>query len=186
MISIRRATERDIQALSAKLLGLLEDETSQVYRDNVAKFGIPSEVVRKAFSEKALLEATASGKSTFYLALENRREIVGFAQMVQKDAKTVELDRIVVFLEYARKGIGTRILNKVVRDTRLVKADAIIVNAGKDETHARRFYERNGFSAVKEEVVEYPWGSKVTLVTYRLRLGHGRETKADEKPAPRC
>jgi ribosomal protein S18 acetylase RimI-like enzyme len=183
MVTIRKATKHNIQALSVKLLGLLEDETSQVYQDNVAKFGIPSEVVREAFSEKALLEVAASGKSTFYLALEDGREIVGFAQTVQKDAKTVELDRIVVFPEYARKGIGTRILNRVIRDARLRKADAIVVNAGKDEAHARRFYEKNGFSAVKEETVEYPWGSKITLVAYRLQLEHGRKPKANIEPA---
>ena len=183
MIIIKKATKRGIQALSIKLLGMLEDETSQVYRDNVTKFGIPSEVVREAFSEKSLLEAAVSGKSTFYLALGDGREIVGFAQTVQNDAKTVELDRIVVFPEYTRKGIGTRILNRVVRDAKLRKADAIAVNAGRDEAHARRFYEKNGFSAVKEETVEYPWGSKITLVTYRLQLGHGRKPKADEKPS---
>ncbi len=136
MIIIKKATKRGIQALSIRLLGMLEDETSQVYRDNVAKFGIPSEVAREAFSEKSLLGVAASGKSTFYLALGDGREIVGFAQTMQNDAKTVELDRIVVFPEYARRGIGTRILNRVVRDARLRKADAIAVNAGKEEAHA--------------------------------------------------
>ena len=170
MITVRRATEQGVQALSKKLLSLLEDETSQVYQDNVAKFGVPSEVVREAFSEKALLEAAATGKSRFYLAIEDAREIVGFAHTVRKDAETVELDRIVVFPDYARRGIGTRILNRVVRDARLSGAGTIVVNAGKDETHARRFYEKNGFAAVKEEAVEYPWGSKITLVTYRLQL----------------
>jgi len=183
MITVRRATEHGIQALSRKLQCLLEDKTSEVYQDNVAKFGIPSEIVREVFSEKALLEAAASGKSTFYLALGDKRGIIGFAQTVQHGLGTVELDRIVVFPEYARKGIGTQILNRVVRDARLKKADAVVANAGKDEAHARRFYEKNGFEAVKEETVEYPWGTRITLVTYRLQLEHNCRQKASKKPA---
>jgi len=183
MITVYRATERGVQALSRKLQCLLEDKTSELYQDNVAKFGIPSEIVREAFSEKALLEAAASGKSCFYLALGDKREIVGFAQTVQRGLGTVELDRVVVFPKYTRKGIGTRILNRVVKDARLKKADAVVANAGKGEVHARQFYEKNGFEALKEETVEYPWGTRTTLVTYRLQLEHGRKPKASKKPA---
>jgi len=183
MITVCRVTEHGIQVLSRKLQCLLEDKTSQVYQDNVTKFGIPYDIVREAFSEKVLLEAAASGKSFFYLALENKSEIVGFAQTLQHGADTVELDRIVVFPDYTRKGIGTQILNRVIKDARLKKADAIIVNAGKGEDHARRFYEKNGFNVVKEEMVEYPWGGRLTLVTYRLQLEHKRNPKTSKKPA---
>jgi len=183
MITIRRATEQGIRQLSKKLLSLLEDETSQVYQDNIAKFSIPGEVVKEAFSEKALLEAATTGNSRIYLAMKDGQEIVGFAQTIHKSLDTVELDRIVVFPKYTRRGIGTRILNKAVKDAKLGGADVVVVKAGRNETHARRFYEKNGFEAVKEEVVEYPWGSKITLATYRLRLRHGRKPKANEKPA---
>ncbi len=33
--------------------------------------------------------------------------MVGFAQIVEQDSKTVELDRLLVFPEHVRKGIGT-------------------------------------------------------------------------------
>jgi len=178
MVTICRTTEHGIRTLSKKLLSLLEDKTSQVYQDNVAKFGIPVEYVRESFSETALLEAAASGKSTFYLALDNSQEIVGFAQTVQHDKDTVELDRIVIFPKYTRKGIGTTVLNRVIEDAKLKKASAIVANAGKDEAHARRFYEKNGFTAIKEETIETPWGGRITLVTYRLQLEHEQKPKA--------
>jgi ribosomal protein S18 acetylase RimI-like enzyme len=183
MVIIRKATKHGIQALSRKLLSSLEDKTSQVYQDNVAKFGIPYEYVRESFSKKALLEAAASDKSCFYLALENEIKIVGFAQTLQHGADTVELDRIVVFPDYTRIGIGTQILNRVIKDARLKKADAIIANAGIDEDHARRFYEKNGFNVVKEETIEYPWGGRLTLVTYRLQIEHKRKPKTSKKSA---
>lgn len=168
--TINKATPNGIRALSKKLMKMLEDKNSQLYQENVAKFGIPEEYAKKVFSEETLL-AASSGKASFYLALENRRKILGFAQTVQHDSGTVELDRIVVFPEYARKGIGTRLLARVVKDEKKKGTRTIIVNAGKEEAHARHFYEKNGFKPLKEALIEAPWG-KITLVTYQLDLHH--------------
>lgn len=170
MITFRKATQHGACALSRKLLTLLEDKDSQIYKENVAKFDIPEEYVKKAFSEETLLEAVASGKSTFYLALENGCKILGFAQIVQQDASTAELDRIVIFPEYTRKGMGTQLLAKVLRDQKHKGTRTVIVNTGKEETHARLFYEKNGFKQVKEATIDTPWGNKLTLVTYKLEL----------------
>jgi hypothetical protein len=51
IITVRKATRRDIRSLSRKLLKLLEDKNGPIYMENVAKFDIPEEYVRKAFSE---------------------------------------------------------------------------------------------------------------------------------------
>ncbi|MCJ7424391.1 GNAT family N-acetyltransferase [Candidatus Bathyarchaeota archaeon] len=168
-ISVSKATVHGIRTLSKKL-ELLEDKNSQIYQENVAKFGIPEEYVRKAFSEEAVLEATKSGKSTIYLALENRCKILGFAQTIQRDHLTTELDRIVVFPSHTRMGIGTRLLTKAVNDEKKKGTKTIIVNAGKKETHARRFYEKNEFKPTKETEMDAPWGSKIVLVTYQLQI----------------
>jgi len=133
MTTFRKATKRDIKVLSIKLLTLLEDKNSQIYQENVAKFSIPDEYVKEAFAEETLLNAAASEKANFYLALDNN-EIIGFAQTKQK-------------------GINT-----------------IIVKAGREETHARRFYQKNGFKKTSETTIEAPWGKKLTLITYQLRL----------------
>ena len=67
MITVSEATESGVRALSRKLLKLLEDKNSQIYQDNVAKFGIPKEYVKKAFSEKTLLEALLLQKQRYTL-----------------------------------------------------------------------------------------------------------------------
>ncbi|MGQ9566245.1 MAG: GNAT family N-acetyltransferase [Candidatus Bathyarchaeales archaeon] len=169
MAIIKRACEKDIQVLSKKLLSLLEDKNSQIYQDNIAKFGIPEEYVKNAFAEKTLLKRATTGKATFYLALENS-EIIGFAQTIQQNAKTIELDRIVIFPQHARKGIGTQLLREVVADQEQKGIDNIIVNAGKEESHARQFYEKNGFKQIKEVTIETPWGKELAIVTYQLCL----------------
>jgi N-acetylglutamate synthase-like GNAT family acetyltransferase len=169
MITVKKATREDIRLLSRKLLTLLEDRDNQAYQENVAKFGIPEEYVKKAFAEETLLKAAATGKATFYLALENN-EIMGFAQIIRQDANTAELDRIIVFPKLTRKGIGTKLLHKTLIDQKQKGINTITVKTGKEETHARLFYEKNGFKQIKEAIIEAPWGKKLILITYQLRL----------------
>jgi N-acetylglutamate synthase-like GNAT family acetyltransferase len=170
MITVRKATKHDVQALSKKLLELLENTSSQLYQENVAKFSVPEAYVKQAFSAETFQKALESGKSVIYLALENGSRVLGFAQTVRHDKSIAELDRIVVFPEYTRKGIGSRLLARVLSDEARKGTKAVIVNAGKDETHARRFYEKNGFKQMKKSTVDTPWGSKISLVTYQFEL----------------
>ena len=169
MTTIRIATKEEIRSLSRKLLRLLENREGQIYQENVAKFGIPDEYVKKTFSEEEMLEAATTAQAVFYLALEGR-EIVGFAEAVKQDENTVELDRIIVFPESTRKGIGTELLEKAIIDQKQRGCTIMVVRAGKEETHARKFYEKNGFEQQSEAEVETPWGRKVSLVTYKLDL----------------
>lgn len=170
MIIVRKATKHGMRMLSNKLLKLLNDKNSQFYQENIAKFGIPESYVKQAFSEETVQKAVESGKSVIYLALENGRKILGFAQTVRLDKSIAELDRIVVFPEYTRRGVGTQLLARVLKDEQRRGTKALIVNAGKNETHARRFYEKNGFRQVKESTIGTPWGSKLSLVTYQFEL----------------
>jgi len=173
-ITVHKATEKDIKALSEKLCKLLEDKTGKLYQDSVMKFGIPDEHVKKTFSEEALLRAVQLKKATFYLARKNRSSILGFAQIIEQDSISVELDRIVVFPEYERKGIGTKLLKRAVADQKKRKTKTIVVMTGRDENHARAFYEKNGFKQVKEEMLEFPWGKKIPIVVYHFELEHRR------------
>lgn len=176
LISFSRTSWHGVKALSRKLLKLLDDTNSQVYQQNVAKFDIPEEYVWKAFAEETLLDTLDSGRATFYLALENRCKILGFAQTVKHSDETVELDRIVIFPEHAGKGLGTQLLAKILNDQRRIHVKTVVVNAGKDEKLARRFYEKNGFSFVEEKTVKASWGD-LALALYRLQLKPLRTAK---------
>ena len=132
-ITTNKASQNGVRALSRKLTELLKDKSSQIYQDNVTRFGIPEKYVRQAFSEKTMPETATSGKSEFYLALENRCKILGFAQMTQKNESLAELDRIVIFPENTRKGIRTQLPSKVLAEQKRIRT--IIVNAGKEENH---------------------------------------------------
>lgn len=174
IITVRKATVKNIKALSKKLGELLEEKKGKLYQDNVVKFGIPEEYVRKAFSEETLLKAVQSGKAAFYLTRKNRNSILGFAQIMEQDSVSVELDRIVVFPEHERKGIGTKLLKRAVADQKKRRTKTIVVKTGRDENHVRAFYEKNGFKQVKEEMLEFPWGKKIPIVVYHFELEHRR------------
>ncbi|MCW4045296.1 MAG: GNAT family N-acetyltransferase [Candidatus Bathyarchaeota archaeon] len=169
MIKIKKATQKDIQGLSKLLLALLENKNSQLYQDNVSKFGIPEDYVNNAFARETMLKAAATGKTTFYLALDGN-EIAGFAQVTLQDGCIAELDRIIVFPQYARQGVGTQLLHEAIADHKQKGAKTLIVNAGKEEAHARRFYEKNVFKQINEKLIDTPWGKKLTLVTYQLHI----------------
>jgi N-acetylglutamate synthase-like GNAT family acetyltransferase len=170
MVSIRTASTEDIRILAGKLLPLLTDHKSDAYRENIAKFGIPDEYVKKVFAEQRLVDATGSGKTVFYIALE-KKDIIGFAQTIRNDEVIVELDRIFIFPGQTRKGIGTLLLKYAVRDQKRRGQKTMIVTAGRDEFHARSFYEKNGFEKQNETTVQTPWGTKMDFVTYSLDLG---------------
>ncbi|MGQ9597225.1 MAG: GNAT family N-acetyltransferase [Thermoproteota archaeon] len=61
------------------------------------------------------------------------------------------------FPEHTRKGIRTRLLSEVVADMREKRVLRIVVKTGKNEDHARRFCEKNGFRQVREESLQTPW-----------------------------
>ncbi|MCX8182223.1 MAG: GNAT family N-acetyltransferase [Candidatus Methanomethyliaceae archaeon] len=171
MVKIVEADEEAIRNLSRMLMKILEDENGEIYQENVAKFGIPKEYVKRAFIEENLLKMRNMGKAKFYLAMEDYcKTIIGFAQTMIIDEDTIELDRIIIFPEFTRKGIGTSLLQYTIKESKQRGFKKVVVNAGKDELHARRFYENNGFKKIEEYTIDAPWGKKLDLVSYQFSL----------------
>lgn len=164
LLEFRKANLDDLPGLSASLLGLL-DRSSDFYFENVTKFGIPDEYVRRAFSEGSLRDAATRG-SKFYLAFEGGR-IVGFCQVIPKGEVEAELDRIVVFPGHTGKGIGSRLLEYALAEQAREGTREVTVYAGKHEGRARAFYEKNGFGLVGETSVDAPWGRRIELAAYK-------------------
>ena len=168
-LGIKKATVEHAKQLHAMVMAGLTDKTSEVYRANVERFGIPEEYVRQAFSIEALTAAVKDKKQLFLVAVEGRK-LIGFAQTIRDDKGEAELDRIFLIPEQTGKGIGTRLLNESLNVLRIEGISRLMVKAGKDETLARRFYEKNGFKLVREVNVQAPWGRELKLVIYELRI----------------
>ena len=112
-VRIKKATVEDAGQLNKMMLAGLEDKTSEAYKENIERFGIPEEYVRQVFSLEELAKAVKDEKQLFLVAVENQK-VIGFAQTIRQDKKRAELDRIFLVPEKTGKGIGTRLLNKTV------------------------------------------------------------------------
>ncbi|MEM2057573.1 MAG: GNAT family N-acetyltransferase, partial [Thermoproteota archaeon] len=64
--------------------------------------------------------------------------------------------------------LGSKLLQHVLNESKKRGFKKVIVNTGKDEIRARRFYEKNGFKKLEEYVVDTPWGKKLELVCYQF------------------
>lgn len=170
-LGIEKATVEHAKQLHAMVMAGLADRTSEVYRANVERFGIPEEYVRQAFSIEALTVAVKDKKQLFLVAVEGGK-LIGFAQTIRDDKKAAELDRIFLIPECTGRGIGTRLLNKTLDVLRSEGTRRLTVKAGKDETLARRFYEKNGFKLVQEISVQAPWGRELGLAIYELQVAN--------------
>jgi len=109
-VSIRRATVEDAKQLNELMLTGLEDKTSDVYRENIEKFGIPEEYVRRVFSFEVLKKAVKDKNQLFLVAVKDQT-LMGFAQTIRQSKGSAELDRIFLLPEYTGKGIGTQLLS---------------------------------------------------------------------------
>jgi ribosomal protein S18 acetylase RimI-like enzyme len=166
---IKKATLEHAKQLHGIVMAGMADKTNEVYRANVERFGIPEEYVRQAFSIEALTAAVKDKKQLFLVAVEGER-LIGFAQTIRDDKGAAELDRIFLIPEHTGKGIGTRLLNKTMNVLRSEGISRLTVKAGKNETLARRFYEKNGFRLVQEVNVQAPWGRELNLALYELEI----------------
>lgn len=167
--SIKKATVEDARQLYKMMLAGLEDKTSEAYKANIERFGIPEEYVRQAFSLEALKKAVKDKKQLFLVAVENKK-VIGFAQTIRTNKETAELDRIFIIPEKTGKGIGTQLLNKTVDALKRENFHKLTVRAGKDETLARKFYEKNGFQLVEETTIQAPWSRELKLAVYEFKI----------------
>lgn len=80
-------------------------------------------------------------------------EPAGFAAWyVTDDPAEAKLDKLYVLQSQQRKGVGGRLIARVVELARIAGATALILNVNKGNAKAIRAYEKHGF-AVREAVV---------------------------------
>jgi len=64
--------------------------------------------------------------------------------------------------ELARAEMGTQLLRQTVADEKEKGIKTITANAGKNEVHARRLYEKSGFQLIRETSIHAPWVGSLT------------------------
>jgi [ribosomal protein S18]-alanine N-acetyltransferase len=81
-----------------------------------------------------------------FLVLEADREVIGFA-VSWYVADEIQLNNIGIIPEYRRRGMGTRLLDRLVADSyvRMPRPGKIVLEVSISNNAAMQFYKKNGF-----------------------------------------
>lgn len=160
-MKVRKAKQEDIR----KLKDVAEKSYHDSY-DGVLEEETIDKVLEDRYSKEGLKEIITSDESILIVAEEDK-SIVGFAyaSWINADA---ELESIYILPEYQSQGIGTKMLNLIIRELpKQVKS--VGVGAIKQNEDAKYFYISNGFEE-KEEVMEDFYGEKAKCKTFVKKL----------------
>src|SRR5262245_58208202 len=133
---------------------------------------IPDEIQRRLldswYSPESLRRALAVEGSSFFVA-ESAGDVIGFAQYVRRSAESVELTRIYVLPDRQRDGIGTRLVKAGLAKFAEEDLEYLTVAVERDNANGRRFYEKAGFTEVRE-ITQESAGFVLRLVECRRSI----------------
>jgi ribosomal protein S18 acetylase RimI-like enzyme len=102
------------------------------------------------YSPKSLKKQMINDKHTFII-IEDEETSVGFASYsTTKEQHIFKLHKIYVLPNQQGKGLGKAIIDFIVNDIKPQKASALQLNVNRNNK-AKNFYERLGFTVIKEE-----------------------------------
>lgn len=94
-------------------------------------------------------------------------KVKGFV-LLQPSKDRLLIDWIFVLEKFRKQGIGTKLLNYVIKYARNCGVRGISVNTGSKTNWARKFYEKNGFKKVGEVKKFFKFDSKHVFYWYQL------------------
>lgn len=160
MISIRTLTEKDIKQVQ-DVVTLSWNDT---YKQSIP-YTIQMRFLDEAYSEEALIDRIHH--SHFFIAEKNEC-IVGFANFsCIDDSGQVELGALYLNPNFKRQGIGTVLFETGLE--RIGDVKRVLVHVEKHNESAQAFYQKMGFTYVKE-FTELFYGhplQSVQLMLYR-------------------
>jgi GNAT superfamily N-acetyltransferase len=98
------------------------------------------------------LEDQIKNKHHFFLALQNYTP-VGFASFSHQGEKTYKLEKLYVLSEVQKTGAGKKLLETVETVAKSMGAEKLILNVNR-KNKAITFYQKNGFTVIREEDID--------------------------------
>ena len=94
-----------------------------------------------------ILESELKNNNSFYLVAKNKNEIVGFIGII-KNVDFVEILNIVVKKDFRNKGIGNKLLQKIIEVVKEIKMQEIYLEVNEKNKNAIKLYEKNNFEKI--------------------------------------
>ncbi len=95
-----------------------------------------------------------SGKGKFWIALDDN-EVVGTIAVRDLGSGKAKLNRMFVLESYRGSGLAQTLLDTALDHARLQRFTEIILNTHLFMKRAHRFYEKNGFNRISQELDKY-------------------------------
>ncbi len=166
MIEIIRAGKnhiKDIQAIS-------DAAWPQTFKEILSPAQIQY-MMHWMYSDESLQTQMDLKKHCFFLAKEND-DFLGYLSIqhnCEQSGKT-KIHKIYLLPGQQKKGIGKKLIETAEKEARKHNETAIYLNVNKHNANAIGFYRKNGFSLVKEEVIDIGNGFVMDDYVFEKRI----------------
>lgn len=160
-VHIRKLTKNDIKSVQEVVTLSWHDTYNHIIPRKIQK-----RFLHVTYSEEALIERM--DHSHFFIA-EKDNHIVGFANFsLLDDRGQIELGALYLHPDFKRQGIGKQLFHKGLNEIEGVKE--VLVHVEKHNKEAQAFYNKIGFTYVKE-IHEFFYGyplHSIQFILYRF------------------
>lgn len=158
-----------IQTATISDIPVIQQLTDEIWRPTYKDLLKPEQLeymVELIYSTASLTSQMTEKQHTFLLLYDELRPI-GFASYSATDETGVyKLQKIYVHGDYQGKGIGKLFLDNVIERVKALHATSLELNVKRDNK-ARFFYEKQGFTILKEEDINI--GNGYWMIDYVMR-----------------
>lgn len=145
-ITIRKMHYEDTKQVQS-----IAKKTWNATYEGIIPLEVQNNFLKSNYSDESMKQRIE--RSIVYVA-EVKGKVVGFANYsTVRDGGKVELAAIYLYPEFQGKGIGTALLQQLVKELKGLKE--IYINVEKDNKIGMNFYEAKGFEIVKESDIEF-------------------------------
>lgn len=143
---IRTATHSDIQKIIALVQMVWPSTYTAIIGAEQVKY-----MLEQFYSVEALESQMNNGH--VFLLFEENGIVQGFASYSEVEERTFKLHKLYVLTGYQKKGIGKRLIERVEKLVSSHSGEFLRLNVNRDNK-AKDFYERLGYSVLKEEDID--------------------------------
>ena len=94
-----------------------------------------------------ILESELKNNNSLYFVAKNKNEILGFIGII-KNFDFVEVLNIVVKKDFRNKGIGNKLLQKIIEVVKEMEMQEIYLEVNEKNENAIKLYEKNNFEKI--------------------------------------
>lgn len=142
-ITVRNATINDIDLIRE----LTYKVWPQTYSSIISKEQIDY-MLEMMYSKNSLVDQMSEGAQ--FIIFQDNKEAVGFASYKQVDTTTYKLDKIYVLKTQQGKGTGKFVIEYILQQIKNEGGNSLQLQVNRNNVNAKSFYEKIGFSVIKE------------------------------------